>query len=167
MGRQGVIGDLFRVELRRERERHGLSQLELANAVAARHGLAMYASTIAKIEAGGRDVRVDELFAFADLFDVSTDALLGRPGSAVDVAWAASRLSSTAGKMVHEVLNLQEKLSADVDDVRSYADREHKDMVTLFSAATRASAALGRAATELNALASEFPLPGIDFGPTG
>src|SRR5690349_11438259 len=48
----------------------------------------MYASTIAKIEAGDRAVRIDEPARIADLFEVSVDALLGRKvGTEQDLAF--------------------------------------------------------------------------------
>jgi hypothetical protein len=40
-------------------------------------GLSVYPTTIAKIEAGERAARVDEVVAVADLFSVSVDTLLG------------------------------------------------------------------------------------------
>ncbi len=42
----------------------------------------MHATTIAKIEAGSRSVRINEAVGIADLFEVSLDSLLGRkPGT--------------------------------------------------------------------------------------
>jgi transcriptional regulator with XRE-family HTH domain len=38
----------------------------------------MHATTIAKIEAGSRSVRINEAVGIADLFEVSIDSLLGR-----------------------------------------------------------------------------------------
>lgn len=38
----------------------------------------MHATTIAKIEAGSRSVRINEAVGIADLFEVSLDSLLGR-----------------------------------------------------------------------------------------
>ena len=38
----------------------------------------MHATTIAKIEAGSRSVRINEAVGIADLFEVSLDTLLGR-----------------------------------------------------------------------------------------
>jgi transcriptional regulator with XRE-family HTH domain len=38
----------------------------------------MHATTIAKIEAGTRSVRINEAVGIADLFDVSLDSLMGR-----------------------------------------------------------------------------------------
>ena len=41
-------------------------------------GVATYATTVAKIEAGDRAVRLDEAVAIADIFGMSLDVFLGR-----------------------------------------------------------------------------------------
>jgi hypothetical protein len=38
----------------------------------------MHPTTVAKIEAGDRSVRINEAVGIADLFEVSLDSLLGR-----------------------------------------------------------------------------------------
>jgi hypothetical protein len=65
--RQGKFGNRLRLRLRDERERHGWSQVALAEMVT-RSGVVCHTSTIAKIESGFRAVRVEELKIFADLF---------------------------------------------------------------------------------------------------
>lgn len=136
--------------------------MQVANAMAKRYGVEVYSTTIAKIEAGDRAVRVDELYAFADLFGMSADALLGRMSHGSDVVWAASKLSSTAHKCVGEVLNLQERLSSDVQDLTHYAERDHRrqSVESLIAAANVACMVLKEAQQELSAVACEFPLPG-------
>lgn len=59
-------------KIRKLREYHGLSQLELSKKFKISN------SVLSRIEQGERSVRDDELLAFADFFDVSTDYLLGR-----------------------------------------------------------------------------------------
>ena len=55
-----------------------MDQRELADKLADK-GINMHWTTIAKIEKGGeRSVRIDEAAAFADVFGVSVDHLLGR-----------------------------------------------------------------------------------------
>lgn len=120
----------------------------------------MYASTIAKIENGHRAVRPDELAAFADLFGMSTDILLGRSGSASDVLWAASKLSSNAQKMIGEVEHLQSRLLNDLQDLNVCITRDKHPMIHMHDTAHRASLALQGAADALAAVAGEFPIPG-------
>ena len=53
----------------------------------------MHATTVAKIEAGSRSVRINEAVAIADLFGVSLDSLLGRkPGTQRDLHYALGAL---------------------------------------------------------------------------
>jgi transcriptional regulator with XRE-family HTH domain len=84
MGIQGRIGDQFRKRLKAERTRQDRkwSQEDLARMLLDRGVDGIYATTIAKIEAGDRAVRIDELTAMADIFGVSVDTLLGRKRSA-------------------------------------------------------------------------------------
>jgi transcriptional regulator with XRE-family HTH domain len=70
------VGDYFRERLRAERERQGLTLAQLARALSAKD-IHVYTTTIAKIEAGERAVRVDELVAIAGILDVPVDSLLG------------------------------------------------------------------------------------------
>jgi len=119
-------------------------------------------STISKIEAGDRAVRIDEAAGFADLFGTSTDALLGRPSSGADLMWALSKLSSNAHKMVNEVSSLRQRLHADAQDVRDYATRGRQagKVESTLSAVSMFDAALQLAHRRATALAGEFPLPG-------
>ena len=78
MGKQGRVGDQFRERLRSERVRRDWSQSDVAKMLSDKGIDGIYPTTIAKIEAGDRAVRIDELLAIADLFEVSLDGLLGR-----------------------------------------------------------------------------------------
>jgi len=72
-------GDLrFGKKVKAERESRNWSQAEMAEILSGRDVQPMHATTIAKIEAGTRSVRISEAVGIADLFDVSLDALLGR-----------------------------------------------------------------------------------------
>jgi transcriptional regulator with XRE-family HTH domain len=77
MSKLGWIDDHFRRRLKEERERRGWRQQDLAEKLAARK-VYIHETAIAKIEKGTRYVRIDEAAAFADLFGISTDAMLGR-----------------------------------------------------------------------------------------
>ena len=79
MGKQGRVGDQFRERLRSERVRRDWSQSDVAKMLSDKGIDGIYPTTIAKIEAGDRAVRIDELLAIADLFEVSLDGLR-RPG---------------------------------------------------------------------------------------
>ncbi|MCW2652034.1 MAG: hypothetical protein JWR32_3010 [Mycobacterium sp.] len=76
MGNTEVAETEFRKTLRRERESRKWSQAYLAKLLSDR-GITAYATTIAKVEAGERAARIDELVTIADIFGVSVDALLG------------------------------------------------------------------------------------------
>src|ERR1700742_3389366 len=102
MGKSGSVGYLLRNRIRDEREHRGWSQAELAQALVTR-GMIGHTSTIAKIELGLRGVRIDELCAFADLFGMSVDTLLGRGGTN-DLAWAISKLTGNAQKIAVEIV---------------------------------------------------------------
>lgn len=69
--------DRFRERLRRERESHHWSQADLARKLAA-VGLSVHPTTIAKIEAGDRAVRIAEAVAIAEIFGFSLDEAFGR-----------------------------------------------------------------------------------------
>lgn len=80
MGRQKWTDDLIGARIKAKREHRGWSQSEMAKFLAD-HGIeSMHPTTIAKIEAGSRSIRVNEAVAIADLFEMTVDALLGRTG---------------------------------------------------------------------------------------
>ena len=79
MGRQKWTDDQFGKRIKGLRERRRLSQTQMA-AMLTRRKTPMHATTLAKIEAGTRSVRINEAVALAELFDVTVDALLGRTG---------------------------------------------------------------------------------------
>jgi len=165
MGRRGTIGDLFRLELKGARIRHGLTQAQLSDVINERYDLGIHPTTIAKIESGGRDVRVDELFAFAELFGVSTDVLLGRNGTGTDVMWAASKLTTNARKVSVDLAAIRERFDEDIIDLEHTANREHKyeQVSYLLKMAGSACALLNAAVDRMASLAGEFPLPGLNL----
>jgi transcriptional regulator with XRE-family HTH domain len=77
MGRNPGAEDYFRKRLKAERESRKWSQAHMAKLLSPK-GIEVYPTTIAKIEAGDRSARIDEVAAIADLFEVSLDTLLGR-----------------------------------------------------------------------------------------
>lgn len=77
MGNADPFAKRFRERLRSEREARKWSQADVARMLADRN-VSTYATTVAKIEAGDRAVRLDEAVAIADIFGMSMDAFLGR-----------------------------------------------------------------------------------------
>lgn len=63
--------------IKRERERHKLSQIDLSKKVGINN------SVLSRIEADKRPVESDLLEKFAEIFDVSTDYLLGKTNNPI------------------------------------------------------------------------------------
>jgi transcriptional regulator with XRE-family HTH domain len=80
MGSQKWTDDFLGVRVKTERERRGWSQAQMAKMLCANGIQVMHPTTIAKIEAGDRSLRINEAAAIADLFAITVDALLGREG---------------------------------------------------------------------------------------
>lgn len=164
MGRQGRVGDQFRRRLKSERERRDWSQADMANLLSEK-GIAVHPTTIAKIEAGDRAVRVDELNAIADLFGTSVDALLGRSPAGSDLVWFASRLLSLARNTAESVGNVSESIADELQEVRYYAEfdadgPEAEKVDGLCRATETALSALSEARHALSAL-GDMPTPGV------
>lgn len=166
MGSQGSVGDRFRVQVSAERRRRGWSQTELSNRLREVGLLHILASTVAKIENGDRSVRIDEAHAIAQLFGVSTDALLGVSSNGSDVLWAASKLTTNAQRAIGDLIRIQKQVADDATDLAAFSGREGETGPPhpLVSSAVEASAALTAAIERISDMASEFPLPGVRFG---
>jgi transcriptional regulator with XRE-family HTH domain len=103
MGRRERTEDYFRKRLKDERESREWSQAHLAELLSKIVGKT-HPTTIAKIEAGDRTVRIDEATAIADIFEVSLDSLLGRTaGVENDPTYALRALREKAERYVGEV----------------------------------------------------------------
>jgi transcriptional regulator with XRE-family HTH domain len=107
----------FRKRLKDERDRRGWSQEELAKRLGER-GVAVHASTIAKIETDARAVRLDEAAAIADLFGLSLDTLLGRKAVEDDQGHAINVLAGEAQRLVSDLSQIRDRLD------RAYRDLE-------------------------------------------
>jgi transcriptional regulator with XRE-family HTH domain len=119
MGTQKWTDGAFGKRIKAERERQGWSQVHMANMLS-RRKTDMHATTIAKIEAGTRSVRINEAVAIADLFEVGLDYLLGRhkPDSST-LEFALTLLSDCAtdtsaliGKAEGAVTDLEDQLES-------------------------------------------------------
>jgi transcriptional regulator with XRE-family HTH domain len=159
MGKQGRVGDRFRLRLKAERERRGWSQADVARALSSRKVPNTHATTIAKIEWGDRGVRVDELSALADLFGMSVDALIGHGSSGTDLVWAASKLTTNAQRMVAGMEDLRRRIADDLQDVQHYASFSGQSVPIrqLIAAADIALQIMADAKGALLMLAEEFP----------
>lgn len=82
MGRQKWADDRFGNRVRDEREHRGWSQADMAQMLLGKGIHPMHPTTIAKIEAGTRSVRINEAVGIAELFDVSLDTLVGHQSGA-------------------------------------------------------------------------------------
>jgi transcriptional regulator with XRE-family HTH domain len=82
MGSGKWLDERFGGRVRSERESRGWSQADMARMLSDRGIQPMHPTTVAKIEAGDRSVRINEAVGIADLFEVPVDSLLGRaPGA--------------------------------------------------------------------------------------
>lgn len=110
MANRKWINDHFSNTLKRERDKQEWSQAELAKRMSDK-GIDMHWTTIAKVEKGERSVRIDEAAAFADVFGVSVDMLLGRrarPKS--DLAHALRTALDTGQQAAWQVSALKDML---------------------------------------------------------
>jgi transcriptional regulator with XRE-family HTH domain len=151
MGRQGRIGDRFREHLRDERVRRGWSQAELAKMLSDKGIDGVYPTTIAKIEAGDRAARLDEVTTIADMFEVSVDALLGRKtGIENDLVYTLRGVLDTAQQCSTQVTAIQNTLSERFLDLQTLSfegrDELEAEAATAQRALKAASEALGRIA---------------------
>jgi transcriptional regulator with XRE-family HTH domain len=123
------IDDRFGDRLKAERERRGWTQPELAMMLSDKGIEPMHATTIAKIEAARRSVRINEAVGIADLFGVSLDSLLGlkwRPkGDDIDYALRvlhdAARQSAYHARLAADGLDKQLR---ELDNVPSDLDAD-------------------------------------------
>jgi transcriptional regulator with XRE-family HTH domain len=135
----------FRKIFRRERDSRNWSQAHVAKLLADK-GLAVYPSTVAKIEAGERAVRIDEIAALADIFGVSVGALVGHSVQrtrAGDKALTLNALARLAQHTVGQAESLEATLRDRLADLDSFDLR--KDERTAQAECEHACDALGDA----------------------
>jgi transcriptional regulator with XRE-family HTH domain len=126
MGRKERTKDYFRKRLKSERDRRGWSQADMAKMLSDKE-IPMHPTTIAKIEAGDREVRIDEAAGIADLFGVSLDALLGRKGMEDDQSHALSVLAGEAEKVVPDLMQIRERVWRAYQDLAAQWDFQSFD----------------------------------------
>ena len=88
----------------------------MAEMLADKCSQSVHATTIAKIEAGRRSVRINEAVALADLFEVSVDALLGRrEPDDTTLTFALVTLAGYIGDVKRQVMQAQH-VAADIEE---------------------------------------------------
>ena len=149
MGSNEPVETDFRKTLWRERKSRDWSQAHMAKLLCEK-GLAIYPTTVAKIEAGERAARLDEVVAIADILGVSIDALVGRSADhrVGDKTLALNALTDVIQHAVWEVGVLRSGLHNRIADLDACDDLV-RDESALLSAAKRADAALDGAAGAL------------------
>lgn len=109
------------------RETKGWSQAETAKRLQQR-GLRIYDSTVARIEAGARPVKLTELVAAAALFGVSIDALVQHEvKSRGDQAHVLMVVAGTAVKVSDHLIDGMLTLRDRVHDLSMYDDLPGRD----------------------------------------
>lgn len=148
MGRKPSAEDYFRKRLRAERERRKWSQAHMAKLLSQK-GIDVHPTTIAKIEAGDRSARIDEVAAIADLLEVPLDTLLGRPATPKsDRLHAFQALVDAAYQAKEEVSALETTLRDRVTELIAFGPEGF--MKSTASRCERACDALAEADSALN-----------------
>jgi transcriptional regulator with XRE-family HTH domain len=143
MGRRERIEDYFKKRLKAERESREWSQAHMAELLSDIMRARVHATTIAKMEAGDRTVRIDEATAIADLFKVSLDSLLGRTARVEnDPTYPLRALGDKAQRSISEVGAIDRAFRDRLIDVRGLEFHGRDD---LESASERALVALTEA----------------------
>lgn len=156
MGRRQQTEDYFGKRVKDERVHREWSQSQMAKLLSDNGVPMMHPTTIAKIEAGDRAVRIDEAAAIADLFEVSLDSLLGRTAGLEDeLTYRLRALRDTAAKHLLEVGTIANAVSDRLDDVMQLEFDGRNDIE---SRGKRAVHALGAGQLALSEVSS-YELP--------
>jgi transcriptional regulator with XRE-family HTH domain len=119
-------------------------------------GAKWHPTTIAKIEAGDRSVRIDEAVAIAEVLEVPLDVLVGSKGGLEeDFAYALRVLQETSQKSVADVNTISTSLADRLVDLLAF-EFDGRDAVD--AVGKQATGALGEVIMALYALAAmELP----------
>lgn len=127
MARKQTTDELFRKRFRDGRKRRDWSQADVSKLLLDR-GVHIPVTAVAKIEAGTRTVRIDELAAIADLFEVSTELLLGRgAGIEDDAVYNLRVVKQTARRVGSTVRQLVDELDDDCAEAARYTFEDRED----------------------------------------
>jgi transcriptional regulator with XRE-family HTH domain len=110
----------FRERIVLQRTQREWSQMEVARRLTAMGIDNMHNTTIAKIEAGDREIKLDEAVALAELYGLSIESLIGRrPGSADDIQYALVALEDAVFTSRNELNRTSKSLWNRLNDVPS------------------------------------------------
>ena len=116
MGSQKWTDKRFGERVKAKRDDRGWSQADMAKMLSDRGIHPMHPTTVAKIEAGDRSVRINEAVGIADLFEVSLDALLGRrEPDDTTLTFALVTLAGYVGDAKRQVLQAQH-VAGDIEE---------------------------------------------------
>lgn len=135
---EALPSDLFARRLRQERERHGLSQAELARRIATRLQTNVDPSAVTRIEQQTRAVRLDEAVSAADSLGVPLTSLLSEnpiernedelAKLATELTLALDQWHRSREQVVHLTQLIQdltiERVEVDAHDQQTQADPE-------------------------------------------
>jgi transcriptional regulator with XRE-family HTH domain len=136
MGRESALENRFRERVKKERDRRGWSQADVAKMLGDKGIKGIYPTTVAKIESGERAVRIDEATALADLFAVPLDALLGRKHHSQEdeLAYLLRLLRDTARQSSQQVWATMETIREQLEELPGEFD--NADMLQKLGYAT-------------------------------
>lgn len=155
MGKRERTEDYFRKRLKSERLNRDWSQADVAKLLSDK-GVHMHPTTVAKIEAGERSVRIDEATGIADLFEMSLDALLGRAASLDDdLSYALRSLRHGARRWDAQLSPIVAELDDASAEVYAFDFDGREDLMSAVSTLTQALIAAGLAARQIE----RFALP--------
>jgi transcriptional regulator with XRE-family HTH domain len=140
----------FGKQVRDMRKGERWSQSELAKRLRDKGFSAAHPSTIAKIEAGDRPTNLDELAAFAAVFNVGTDLLLGQP-SGEPTFRVVRRLTQTAQMGRWQAEAVESEIRQALAGLAA-----SDELAWLVAEGERAADALAAASTALAAVGSGF-----------
>jgi transcriptional regulator with XRE-family HTH domain len=134
MGTRQTAAEKLGARLKTERNERGWSLAHLAQKLTDEGLTSVYATTVAKIESGARAVRVDELTAFADAFEMSLDALTDHHPRRGDLAYLRRSLGNTITNMERLIWEMNDVLGRTIDRVRDADDGTAKALTGQASA---------------------------------
>ena len=109
--------ELFSAAMKRERRGRGWSQADLAQLLRAR-GLSAHPTTVAKIEAGERAIRLDEAAVIASVLEMTIDDLLAEPR--YDQRQALDSFVTVCMEATSEVNGIAERVHQRTEQLRVY-----------------------------------------------
>ncbi|MFL0274312.1 helix-turn-helix transcriptional regulator [Mycobacterium sp. SMC-19] len=119
MGSKKWSDSSFGKRVQGERASRGWSQAEMAKMLSDNGINPMHPTTVAKIEAGQRSVRINEALGIAELFETSIDSMVGHePGTRnSELQYALRILRDTARQSSHQVFTALETLREQLEEL--------------------------------------------------